>query len=428
MKKEKLTLTLKVKLLPTLEQKSLMKETMKTFNNYANLISPYSFNNKIKSKFQLQKNLYYDYIKDNPLGSQFLIKVFGKIASSYKDFRSLRIYKDFGSIDYDKRLMSIKVNDFISLKTINGREKIKYASTLKIQKIIELNLWGQSELFYDKYKDNFYLLLTYEPQIDKNDSYISTKKLAIDRGITNILSTSTGINIKADLIRKIIEKFNKTNINIKKKKTASARRKLKKRGRKHAKFVKNENHRISKEIVLHAKALQASIVMEDLSSITDKKTKATVKSYNISTKKFDYTKTKSFKKGLQGWSYYQLESMIRYKAQLEQVPVEDNISPYYTSQECAKCTYIHEDNRKGNKFKCLKCNHQEHADINAGQVIEKRSYIQPDIKIFKTKPKDFISSYLLKLYKKASVKKPNDTKLYQCDVKDLSKTVASFVL
>jgi len=50
MKKEKLTLTLKVKLLPTLEQKSLMKETMKIFNDYANLISPYSFNNQIKSK------------------------------------------------------------------------------------------------------------------------------------------------------------------------------------------------------------------------------------------------------------------------------------------------------------------------------------------------------------------------------------------
>ena len=120
--------------------------------------------------------------------------------------------------------------------------------------------------------------------------------------------------------------------------------------------------------------------------------------------------------------------MIRYKSLLNSVPVEDNISPYYSSQECYKCTYINEENRKGDYFKCLKCGNKEHSDINAGKVITKRSYIKPNIKVFQEKDKTYITNYLLKLYKKAEVKQPNDTILYQCDVSDLSKAVSSFVL
>jgi putative transposase len=49
------------------------------------------------------------------------------------------------------------------------------------------------------------------------------------------------------------------------------------------------------------------------------------------------------------------------------------VSSRHSSQECARCSHIHPDNRKTQAiFLCLSCGHQANADINAAQVIAKR--------------------------------------------------------
>lgn len=75
---------------------------------------------------------------------------------------------------------------------------------------------------------------------------------------------------------------------------------------------------------------------------------------------------------LKEWSYYDLQNKIKYKA--EELGIKVNlINPKYTSQRCSKCGYINEKNRdcKNNqsKFKCLNCEYQENADINASMNI-----------------------------------------------------------
>ena len=50
-----------------------------------------------------------------------------------------------------------------------------------------------------------------------------------------------------------------------------------------------------------------------------------------------------------------------------------SIAPHYSSQECAACGYIHQDNRiSQSEFVCQSCKNTDHADINAGKVIAKR--------------------------------------------------------
>ena len=45
----------------------------------------------------------------------------------------------------------------------------------------------------------------------------------------------------------------------------------------------------------------------------------------------------------------------------------------YTSQQCSKCGYIHENNRKTQeKFKCIHCGYEENADLNASINIKNR--------------------------------------------------------
>ena len=68
----------------------------------------------------------------------------------------------------------------------------------------------------------------------------------------------------------------------------------------------------------------------------------------------------------QGWAMW--AGMVEYKMQwrggrLIKVPAA------YTSQRCASCGHTHADNRKSEKFKCLECGHEEHADINAAKNI-----------------------------------------------------------
>lgn len=46
-----------------------------------------------------------------------------------------------------------------------------------------------------------------------------------------------------------------------------------------------------------------------------------------------------------------------------------SVSPYYSSQTCPCCGYVDRGNRKGEIFKCLKCDHADNADINAGMNI-----------------------------------------------------------
>lgn len=50
------------------------------------------------------------------------------------------------------------------------------------------------------------------------------------------------------------------------------------------------------------------------------------------------------------------------------------VNPAYSSQECAACSSIQKGNRlTRDRFRCLACDHADHADANAAKVIKKRA-------------------------------------------------------
>ena len=120
-------------------------------------------------------------------------------------------------------------------------------------------------------------------------------------------------------------------------------------------WVQSYNHYVSKQIIDFALKNKAKYInIEDLSGIT---------------------KGKNVNKFLKGWSYYQLQSFITYKANKYGIEVR-KIDPHYTSQTCSCCGYVDEKNRPKNEkgqsyFKCLKCGHEENADFNAAKNIAK---------------------------------------------------------
>ncbi|AMQ66712.1 transposase [Bacillus phage Mgbh1] len=113
-----------------------------------------------------------------------------------------------------------------------------------------------------------------------------------------------------------------------------------------ANFRRTKNHHYSKYIVeMAAKHGCGTIQMEDLSGINKRD------------------------KFLANWSYYELQSFVKYKAKERGIKVV-LVDPNYTSQRCSCCGYIAEGNRKTQEtFKCVICGYKTNADFNAARNI-----------------------------------------------------------
>lgn len=67
---------------------------------------------------------------------------------------------------------------------------------------------------------------------------------------------------------------------------------------------------------------------------------------------------------------------LQYKAR-RQGKLVIEVPPFYSSQECAACGHIHQDNRMSqSEFVCQRCGNTDHADHNAAKVIAARGVTQ----------------------------------------------------
>ena len=77
----------------------------------------------------------------------------------------------------------------------------------------------------------------------------------------------------------------------------------------------------------------------------------------------------------------------------------ETVNPAYTSQECPACGYVHKDNRKGDRFRCLMCSYTAPAD-QAGAVNIRRRHTDPElrerIKVFT--PKETVKKILMEIF------------------------------
>lgn len=113
-----------------------------------------------------------------------------------------------------------------------------------------------------------------------------------------------------------------------------------------ANIYKNWRHHVSKKL----SGLYNLVVLEDLQIqemvSKDRKSKLT--------EKMNKKKVKKMRKNILDTSWYDLERLLEYKCS-----EVEKINPAYTSQMCSRCNYINEDNRKGDKFKCLNCGYDD---------------------------------------------------------------------
>lgn len=120
-------------------------------------------------------------------------------------------------------------------------------------------------------------------------------------------------------------------------------KKIKQIGSKERRWMKDQDHKISREIVDFAKENHVSVIrLEKLANIRN-----TART------------SRKNEKNLHTWSFQRLSKYIEYKANLEGIKVE-YVNPKYTSQKCPKCQTLNKANNR--KYVCKSCGYITHRD------------------------------------------------------------------
>ncbi len=224
-----------------------------------------------------------------------------------------------------------------------------------------------SSINFDK-ANNLILNLVIDIPVKENTNYIEGRVLGVDLGIKYpayvCLSDDTykrmAIGCAEDFIR-VREQIRTRRFRLQEQlkmvkggkgrgKKLSALERIKDKERD---FVKTYNHMVSKNIVEFAYKHKCEYIhVEDLNK-----------------NGFDNAI-------LSKWSYYELKTMIEYKAERKGIKVR-YVNPEYTSQTCSRCGYKDKENRQNQeKFKCLNCGFELNADHNASINIARSNDIK----------------------------------------------------
>jgi len=353
-------LTLQLQLLPDAEQRCKLLATMKAFNAAATYAARVGFEAKRFSQPNIHKLCYFDLRSKYGLSSQMAVRAIGKAVECFqRDKKKCPVFKPYGAMTYDQRIMGFKGPALVSLLTLEGRQIVPMIFG-EYQKARFDRIKGQCDLVFRGNK--FYLLAS----IDMPDGApIDVREfIGVDMGVAKLVTTSDGQYVSGEHIETVRVKHHTTRRSMglacgrKKGRRRSIHRAMKRIGNKEGRFRKHVNHVISKTLVLHAKDTHRGLALENLKGIRER---------------IRFRRNQRAKMG--GWAFAQLRQFLVYKGNLHGVPVV-TVDPRDTSRTCARCGHCEKGNRLSqDKFKCRSCGHETNADINAAINIAIRASV-----------------------------------------------------
>ena len=351
-------LVLQIKLLPDGTQHAALKDTMRVFNEACNYIAEVAFREQCASKFVLQKLVYDEVRKQFGLSAQLTIRAIAKVVEAYKRDKSKQcFFKPTGAVVYDQRLLSFKGLEAASLLTLQGRLLVAMQMG-DYQRVQFGRGHGQTDLVL--VDGMFYLLVVIDtptaPPMDPKGL------IGVDLGIVQIATDSDGESFSGEAVENTRRRYHTLRKDLQSCDSRSARRHLQRIRRNESRFRRNQNHIIAKKLVEKAKDTQRGIALENLRHIRERT-----------------TVRKSERAKHSGWSFFQLQSFIEYKAKRQGVPVQ-SVDPRHTSRQCAACGHTEKANRKTqSRFQCVSCGHIANADQNAAINIAARATVNEPI-------------------------------------------------
>jgi len=344
--------TLMVKLAPSPEQYKALLETTERFNEACNYLSELAFRYHTAGQVKLH-HLAYRYLREHyELSAQMAVRAIGKVAETYRRDKSrLVAFKPHSAMVYDRRILSFKGLDKVSILTLQGRQivpiRLGEYQKARINRVVR-----QTDLILRN--GVFYLAVTLDAPEATPDDPVGA--LGIDLGIVHIAVDSDGEFYSSEAVDRVRVATDRLRASLQSRGTKSAKRHLKRLSGRESKFRRNTNHVISKRLVSKAKDTQRAIALEDLKGISSRTT----------VRKAERRRHKS-------WAFNQLRQFITYKAKIAGVMVK-LVDPRHTSQICPRCGFVSKHNRVSqSSFLCQACNFASNADLAGAINIAQRA-------------------------------------------------------
>jgi putative transposase len=371
----------KVRMLPSPDQAAALQATLTTCNVAASWLSAAMHAGHVHRKHDVQKRFYGELKRRFGLSAQPAIRVIGKVADAYTTLRANIDAGNYGppgaderrkvgttplgfradaAQPFDARCLSWQIpgdvggrEATVSIWTTHGRVKgVRIIADRRQLVLLGSRAIGETDLICRDGK--WYLHATIEapeaPPADPVNGFIG-----VDMGIVNIATTSDGDRASGARLNRYRARQQRLRARLQAKKTSSARRLLKKRRRKEARFAADLNHQISKHIVVEAQRTERGIAVEQLTGI-----RARVRL------------RKPQRAAVHSWAFAQLGAFLRYKARAAGVAFIE-VDPAYSSQTCHECGWVDKRNRRSQAaFECGRCGVVAHADHNAAIVVATR--------------------------------------------------------
>ena len=356
--------------------KQIAKNTINSWNNACNFASRVCFENgNILNPVKLHKLIYYQVKTDFGLSAQVTGSVFRYVTSKYKAMRtSKKIPKK--PIRFNNSAVVLqggqRERDFgfkeggVSIWTTQGRIKdVTFQGEPKLRDYISNNDWtlGDAKLYISK-RGQVFISVSFKKEVSEKDKP-NDAVIGVDRGINNLATMTDGkrvVYFGGGKVKHVRTRYDKTKASLQRKKahknTRSLRRVLKRQSGKRARFMRDTNHVISKNIIRFAKETgNPTIAFEDLGGIRNGR-----------------KLRKEQRTDLNQWAYYQLEQFTIYKCENEGFEVL-HVEAKNTSKGCSKCGHVDSNNRNRHLFLCRACGHQDNADSNASHNIRLRGIV-----------------------------------------------------
>ena len=337
-----------------------------TMNNYMkalNYVSKFVTENNLylAPQKKLHNAVYYDIRSRFDLTSQLACSVSRDVLAKYKTLKTNKqLFKtkkgkptnEINIPEFKRPTLTLVYNrDFsftkdglISIVTLSGRKKVAYYKNDYVNQFINNSEWKYGGAILKQYKNNYYLLLTVNKEVETT----ATNIVGVDLGLNFIATVYDGEKTTFYSGKKVKEyraHYKKIRQELQSKNTKSAKRRLKAINNRENRYINDVNHCISKALVNSNP--NRVFVVENLTNIRPALAKVKKKDryYMVS------------------WSYGDLINKLEYKALL-QGSILIKVNPKYTSQTCPICGKIDKNNRnkKLHIYKCRHCGYSSNDD------------------------------------------------------------------
>jgi putative transposase len=389
------TVTAKLKLHTTPEQFRVLRHTQLAYRDALNFVSRYAFaHGKLRNKVALQDASYADIRTRFGLPAQLACSVPRQVGATYKALwtkvkanavarKAGHTKQRYKGLDQAPKYVAptltyqlghdygFKTGQQVSLLSLDGRVLVPYTGYAKhVARIQQGARIGAAKLWYDKPRQQFYLLVSLEVEVLDPIPETHQRVVGVDVGQRYLAVATDTQNQTAffpgKAVRARADHFARLRKRLQHKGTRAATRRLVVLAGRERRLKQAHNHSISRQIV---DAYPHSLIgLEDLTHIRERTKRKRSKKASA--------KQRRANRHAAQWTFAELQGFVAYKALLNG-SMAVLVDAYKTSQCCPRCGYTSPDNRpqKGLLFLCQACHLILHADLVGARNVALRTLL-----------------------------------------------------